>query len=609
MKALGVLLWIAVVGCGDEGGVEVCDNGFDDDADALVDCGDTDCAGAACVEVCVDQWDNDADGLIDCADMDCDGGCVEHCTDGRDNDGDNKVDCADDQCASIVPESCGDSVDNDCDGTLDCADPDCDGACPEDCTDARDNDADGAIDCADPECDGISVCPENCLDGRDNDTDLQTDCLDADCAAACDQDEDGYDVLEGGGTDCDDMDADVNPDADEVCNGGIDDDCNGLADDDDMTNLVFSTAQPVYKDADYDGYGDLLVGAACVTVPPGNSFVGGDCDDSDLNRHPGATEVCVSPDDDCDGLNNDADPSLDLSTATVWYEDVDGDGFGDPDTSVTECTAPDDFVDNDDDCHLFDPDIGPETEWWPDGDGDGWSAGGVSVFSCVAPIGYGELGDCDDTNPDVHAGAIGAWPSLVAAWQADGTTADSTGTQPDGVILNNVIYEDGVYGECFQFDGINDSVEIATTWEGPVTLSFWMAPGFLPQGDAGIVATAVTELADDTFQVALIDPDQVLLDSNLTDVDIGVTAAEVWLHVAVAYDGVDLHTWADGVPVAIEPWLAAEPPEIQLLRLGTDRTSVDDFAGRIDDVLLFNRALTDLEVAALHDGTASCMVL
>ncbi len=66
-------------------GVELCDNGADDDGDGDVDCDDADCAiNPACIEpeaeVCDDGIDNDLDGQLDCALNDCadDPICADH---------------------------------------------------------------------------------------------------------------------------------------------------------------------------------------------------------------------------------------------------------------------------------------------------------------------------------------------------------------------------------------------------------------------------------------------------------------------------------------------------------------------------------------------------
>lgn len=58
------------------GGLEICDNGIDDDGDGFVDCVDFDCCGiedcGICLEVnCDNGIDDDGDGFIDEDDFDC----------------------------------------------------------------------------------------------------------------------------------------------------------------------------------------------------------------------------------------------------------------------------------------------------------------------------------------------------------------------------------------------------------------------------------------------------------------------------------------------------------------------------------------------------------
>ena len=126
-----------------EPNVEICDNGFDDDNDHLVDCLDSDCYSAlACqsiYEICTNGVDDDGDQTIDCADADCasHAACIvnptqENCENGVDDDGDQAIDCADADCAShaaciVNPtqENCENGVDDDGDQAIDCADADC----------------------------------------------------------------------------------------------------------------------------------------------------------------------------------------------------------------------------------------------------------------------------------------------------------------------------------------------------------------------------------------------------------------------------------------------------------------------------------------------------
>src|SRR5262245_51927947 len=86
--------------------------------------------------------------------------------------------------------------------------------------------------------------------------------------------------------------------------------------------------QTVYPDRDGDGYGDSAKAEAHCVAPAGFVAQAGDCHDDNPAAHPGASEVCDAVDNDCDGMIDDADPSLDMTTTTTFYRDVDGDGFG-----------------------------------------------------------------------------------------------------------------------------------------------------------------------------------------------------------------------------------------------------------------------------------------
>jgi len=110
-----------------------------------------------------------------------------------------------------------------------------------------------------------------------------------------DLDEDGYGdppspMCAYDGTDCDDSDPNVHPDATEDCLNGIDDDCDSLVDFDDSDCSCWDTDGDLYEDQ------------ACG---------GTDCDDSDPNVNPGLSEAPFGDSMCTDGIDNDCDGDID----------------------------------------------------------------------------------------------------------------------------------------------------------------------------------------------------------------------------------------------------------------------------------------------------------
>jgi hypothetical protein len=216
----------------------------------------------------------------------------------------------------------GSSEDQDCDGYratahggLDCDDQDASinpaASDDHDC-DGRDNDCDGVIDPGgdeDSDGDGYTPCQLDCDDGDPEispGAEELCDGVDNNCNGKCDEgmDEDGDTftpcktmLVEGGKqcvrvplADCDDLDPEVHPGAEEHCDG-VDNDCNGLCDEG--------------TDPDGDGYNDcgtldptidpLPEETICLDPHPELR----DCAPDDPAVHPFAPELCDGVDTDC----------------------------------------------------------------------------------------------------------------------------------------------------------------------------------------------------------------------------------------------------------------------------------------------------------------------
>ncbi|MEK7105176.1 MAG: putative metal-binding motif-containing protein, partial [Patescibacteria group bacterium] len=208
-------------------------------------------------------------------------------------------------------------------------------------------------------------------------------------AIACDQPE-GY-VADAG--DCADLDAGVNPDALEECDGLEDENCNGEVDEDSAFDVA-----TWYADTDNDGHGDASQTDLDCDQPEGYVSEGDDCDDGNVDSYPGNAEHCDDVDNDCNGLVDDG------------TGDADGDGYEAEDCGGDDCDdnvatinpGVTDVCGNgiDDDC---DGDIDEDLNtYYYDEDGDGCGNWAISTEDCAAPASYvANDSDCNDHNSDL----------------------------------------------------------------------------------------------------------------------------------------------------------------------------------------------------------------
>ncbi len=134
----------------------------------------------------------------------------------------------------------------------------------------------------------------------------------------------------------------------------------------------------------------------------GDGFTGDDdCNDDDGTVHVGAPELCDGFDNDCNGEVDD-----NAANASVWYADVDGDGYGDASQPLAACDVPAGYVADSSDCDDTD------AAWNPGAAEDDCTD--PNDYNCDGSVGYADddgdgspaCEDCDDGDAERNPAAV-----------------------------------------------------------------------------------------------------------------------------------------------------------------------------------------------------------
>ena len=315
---------------------ERCDTSYDDNCDGLVN-------DVTSVDVLSWFTDSDGDGFGD-----ADAAQIQACSEQTGFvaiDGD-----CDDANDGVYPGALEDTAfggDQNCDGYEACfVDGDGDGYGSSQITYSLDTSCSGSI-----ESNNSEDCDDSSAETFPGAASLETN------ATLCmaDTDGDGYgdvnpvitDVVSG--TDCNDGNSSISPDAQEIPADGVDGNCNNI--------------ELCYQDADGDTFGTLsgttVVSEDLVCTDLGEAVNQDDCDDLSTSIKPSALELCNGIDDDCDGSVDEGTGVDAPADAPMWYVDADLDGYGGIDISLQQCDQPSGFVADALDCQDLDSTISP----------------------------------------------------------------------------------------------------------------------------------------------------------------------------------------------------------------------------------------------------------
>jgi len=202
------------------------------------------------------------------------------------------------------------------------------------------------------------------------------------------------------------------------------------------------------------------------------------------------------------------------------------------------------------------------------------------------------------------SGLAGYWPFD----KGSGSIAyDLSGKGNDGT-LNGPSWTDGVIRNALSFDGTNDIVTTPLTSVKPITMTAWIYIVDYPSGDGFIIRNNralyffIQSNGTLRFHVYGIDETYNALVSTF------VLNKNQWYHVVASYDGT---TGSDSQKLYIDGVLdnsnaatsTGYNEEDNVFTIGAQEGGTNPFEGKIDEVRIYSRVLTETEISNLYNDS------
>jgi PKD repeat protein len=200
----------------------------------------------------------------------------------------------------------------------------------------------------------------------------------------------------------------------------------------------------------------------------------------------------------------------------------------------------------------------------------------------------------------------GGTPGLVAAFGFDdgtGTTvADASGNGNSGVLSGATWTTAGQFGGALLFNGSNALVSVADTSSLDLTTAMTLEAWVKPTTVSGDWSDVIYKGNDSYYLEGSSPQGQAPATggtfSSSPLYGTGALAANTWSHLAATYDGSTLRLYVNGVQVASRTQTGLIHTSNNPLQIGGDSLYGQFFAGLIDEVRVYNRALSASEIQA-----------
>ena len=201
----------------------------------------------------------------------------------------------------------------------------------------------------------------------------------------------------------------------------------------------------------------------------------------------------------------------------------------------------------------------------------------------------------------MSSAALCADPSLVAWYRFDGNADDSSGNNIHGTEMGDPTYEPGVFGQAISLDGDGDYVDCGLDPKLDIT-EFITFTYWIKVVEFDKEWNTVISRGDDSWRSSRADFNNFMeaaVGGTAGNYTYGVTPVDdgEWHHVGWVYDGTMNYLYVDGEIDATEENSGTITVSSYPLYIGDNSQATGRFwTGLIDDVMIFNRPLTQSEI-------------
>ncbi|MBX3047703.1 MAG: LamG domain-containing protein [Anaerolineales bacterium] len=200
--------------------------------------------------------------------------------------------------------------------------------------------------------------------------------------------------------------------------------------------------------------------------------------------------------------------------------------------------------------------------------------------------------------------------NLLARWSFDegsGSTAgDTHGAQNNNGTISGATWTDyGLSGKALLFDGSNDYVSVADSADLKPANGFSVGGWIYPLSVGGSVKTIVIKSTAQDYILRTTADGYLEFwahDLNPKNVTGPVPPLNTWTHVMGVYDkpANQIRLYVNGVLVAAQTVTGTAAYDTGALRIGANHSAAQAWHGRLDEITLWDRALSDAEIAGFY---------